>query len=95
MVYIITTWYKRFEVQKRLALFYLISILISSFSSIAGMFLTIFYFASADTGLQSSIWNYLFERKRRPKRVAVDLLARGLANDLPRRPYMVFYPRLS
>ncbi|KAJ3498476.1 hypothetical protein NLJ89_g10215 [Agrocybe chaxingu] len=34
LVFIITTWYKRHEVQKRLALFYLISILFGGFSSL-------------------------------------------------------------
>lgn len=91
MVFIIATWYKHFEVQKQLALFYLISILISSFSSITCMFLIIFYFASAETGLHSSIWNYLFERKSRLKWVAVDLPVRGIANDLSWRLHG-FYP---
>ncbi|KAH9485005.1 putative transporter C11D3.18C [Psilocybe cubensis] len=34
LVFIITTWYKRHEVQKRLAIFYLISILLGGFSSL-------------------------------------------------------------
>ncbi|PPQ93808.1 hypothetical protein CVT25_013517 [Psilocybe cyanescens] len=34
LVFIITTWYKRHEVQKRLAIFYLISILFGGFSSL-------------------------------------------------------------
>ena len=37
MVFIITTWYKRYEVQQRLAIFYLSSIAISSFSSALGL----------------------------------------------------------
>jgi len=36
MVYIMTTWYTRFEVQKRLAAFFLLAILIGGFSSILG-----------------------------------------------------------
>ena len=35
-MYIITTWYKRHEVQKRLAVFYLVSILFGGFSSLLG-----------------------------------------------------------
>ncbi|KDR75749.1 hypothetical protein GALMADRAFT_226395 [Galerina marginata CBS 339.88] len=34
LVFIITTWYKRHEVQKRLAVFYLVSILLGGFSSL-------------------------------------------------------------
>ncbi|KAF4622911.1 hypothetical protein D9613_001495 [Agrocybe pediades] len=34
LAFIITTWYKRYEVQKRLAIFYLSSIVITSFASI-------------------------------------------------------------
>ncbi|KAF9049870.1 major facilitator superfamily domain-containing protein [Panaeolus papilionaceus] len=34
LVFIITTWYKRHEVQKRLAVFYLVSIVLGGFSSI-------------------------------------------------------------
>ncbi|PPQ68482.1 hypothetical protein CVT25_008408 [Psilocybe cyanescens] len=34
VAFIITTWYKRYEVQKRLAIFYLSSIVVNSFSSI-------------------------------------------------------------
>ena len=37
MVFITTTWYKRYEVQQRLAIFYLSSIAISSFSSALGL----------------------------------------------------------
>jgi len=35
LVFIITTWYKRHEVQKRLAVFYLVSIVLGGFSSLA------------------------------------------------------------
>ena len=38
LAFIITTWYKRYEVQKRLAIFYLSSIVITSFASIFGTF---------------------------------------------------------
>lgn len=39
MVFIITTWYKRYEVQQRLAIFYLSSIAVSSFSSALGLYI--------------------------------------------------------
>jgi len=35
-VYIITTWYKRHEVQKRLSLFYIISVILGGFAPILG-----------------------------------------------------------
>ncbi|KAF9560253.1 MFS general substrate transporter [Agrocybe pediades] len=41
LVFIITTWYKRHEVQKRLALFYMSSMLVTSFSSIFAYVLTL------------------------------------------------------
>ncbi|KAF8972548.1 major facilitator superfamily domain-containing protein [Flammula alnicola] len=41
LVFIITTWYKRHEVQKRLASFYLISIVVGAFSAIFAYALTL------------------------------------------------------
>ncbi|KIM38659.1 hypothetical protein M413DRAFT_75785 [Hebeloma cylindrosporum] len=41
LVFIITTWYKRHEVQKRLAVFYLTSMIVGAFSSIFAYVLTL------------------------------------------------------
>ncbi|KAF9451973.1 MFS general substrate transporter [Macrolepiota fuliginosa MF-IS2] len=41
LVFIITTWYKRHEVQTRLAIFYLISIMLNGFSSLLAYALTL------------------------------------------------------
>ncbi|KAJ7924958.1 high-affinity nicotinic acid transporter [Mycena leptocephala] len=55
LVFVITTWYKRHEVQKRLALFYLSSIVIGGFSGIIGYAIT---FLKGKGGLNS--WNWIF-----------------------------------
>ncbi|KAJ7091244.1 major facilitator superfamily domain-containing protein [Mycena epipterygia] len=55
LVFVITTWYKRHEVQKRLALFYLSSIVIGGFSGIIGYGIT---FLKGKGGLDS--WNWIF-----------------------------------
>ncbi|KAJ6594045.1 major facilitator superfamily domain-containing protein [Mycena capillaripes] len=55
LVFVITTWYKRHEVQKRLALFYLSSIVIGGFSGIIGYAIT---FLKGKGGLDS--WNWIF-----------------------------------
>ncbi|KAF8168455.1 high-affinity nicotinic acid transporter [Crassisporium funariophilum] len=58
LVFIITTWYKRYEVQKRLALFYLSSIVITSFSSILAFALTLL---RGKAGLNGWQWIFLLE----------------------------------
>ncbi|KAF7361762.1 putative transporter C11D3.18C [Mycena venus] len=55
LVFVITTWYKRHEVQKRLAIFYLSSIVIGGFSGIVGYAIT---FLKGKGGLDS--WNWIF-----------------------------------
>ncbi|KAJ7783325.1 major facilitator superfamily domain-containing protein [Mycena metata] len=55
LVFVITTWYKRHEVQKRLALFYLTSVVIGGFSGIIGYAIT---FLKGKGGLDS--WNWIF-----------------------------------
>ncbi|KAJ6587062.1 high-affinity nicotinic acid transporter [Mycena vulgaris] len=55
MVFVITTWYTRHEVQKRLAVFYLSSIVIGGFSGIIGYGIT---FLKGKGGLNS--WNWIF-----------------------------------
>ncbi|KAJ7346771.1 major facilitator superfamily domain-containing protein [Mycena albidolilacea] len=55
LVFVITTWYKRHEVQKRLAVFYLSSIVIGGFSGIIGYAIT---FLKGKSGLNS--WNWIF-----------------------------------
>ncbi|KAJ7497438.1 major facilitator superfamily domain-containing protein [Mycena latifolia] len=55
LVFVITTWYKRHEVQKRLAIFYLTSIVIGGFSGIIGYAIT---FLKGKGGLNS--WNWIF-----------------------------------
>ncbi|KAK7036421.1 hypothetical protein VNI00_011618 [Paramarasmius palmivorus] len=58
MVYIISTWYKRHEVQKRLAAFYLMSITISAFSSIMAYGLSML---NGKSGIQGWSWIFLVE----------------------------------
>ncbi|KAL0956452.1 hypothetical protein HGRIS_002600 [Hohenbuehelia grisea] len=58
MVFIITTWYRRFEVQKRLAIFYLFSIFIGGFSSIFAYVLTLL---KGRGGLQGWQWIFIIE----------------------------------
>ncbi|KAF7376274.1 putative transporter C11D3.18C [Mycena sanguinolenta] len=55
LVFVITTWYKRHEVQKRLAVFYLSSIVIGGFSGLIGYAIT---FLKGKGGLDS--WNWIF-----------------------------------
>ncbi|KAF7361774.1 putative transporter C11D3.18C [Mycena venus] len=55
LVFIITTWYKRHEVQKRLAVFYLASIVIAGFSGIFSYGIT---FLHGKGGLGA--WNWIF-----------------------------------
>ncbi|KAJ7188091.1 major facilitator superfamily domain-containing protein [Mycena filopes] len=55
LVFVITTWYKRHEVQKRLALFYLTSVVIGGFSGVIGYAIT---FLKGKGGLNS--WNWIF-----------------------------------
>ncbi|KAI3618915.1 high-affinity nicotinic acid transporter [Moniliophthora roreri] len=55
MVYIISTWYKRHEVQKRIAAFYLMSITISAFSSIMAYGLSLLNGRSGMAG-----WSWIF-----------------------------------
>jgi len=58
LVFIITTWYKRYEIQTRLAIFYLSSILIGSFSSILAYAIT---FLRGKAGLAGWQWIFLLE----------------------------------
>ncbi|KAF5312730.1 hypothetical protein D9619_003612 [Psilocybe cf. subviscida] len=58
LVYIITTWYKRHEVQKRLAVFYLSSISIQSFNSIIAYAITKL---TGKAGLNGWQWIFLLE----------------------------------
>jgi len=58
LVFIITTWYKRHEVQKRLAAFYLISLVLGGFSSIFAYGLT---FLMGKGGLAGWAWIFIIE----------------------------------
>ncbi|RXW19666.1 hypothetical protein EST38_g6179 [Candolleomyces aberdarensis] len=58
LVFIITTWYKRHEVQKRLAVFYLSSIVIAGFSSILAYAIT---FLKGKGGLGGWQWIFIIE----------------------------------
>ncbi|KDR68722.1 hypothetical protein GALMADRAFT_231048 [Galerina marginata CBS 339.88] len=58
LAFIITTWYKRYEVQKRLALFYLSSITITGFSSILAYAITLL---KGKAGLNGWQWIFLLE----------------------------------
>ncbi|KAF8972549.1 major facilitator superfamily domain-containing protein [Flammula alnicola] len=58
LVFIITTWYKRYEVQQRLAVFYLSSIAITSFSSILAFAITLL---KGKAGLNGWQWIFLIE----------------------------------
>ncbi|KAF6751159.1 major facilitator superfamily domain-containing protein [Ephemerocybe angulata] len=58
LVFIITTWYKRHEVQKRLAVFYLCSIVIGGFSSILAYGIT---FLKGKGGLNGWQWIFVLE----------------------------------
>ncbi|KAF5312923.1 hypothetical protein D9619_003606 [Psilocybe cf. subviscida] len=58
LVFIITTWYKRHEVQKRLAVFYLTSMVISAFSSIFAYALTLM---KGLGGLNGWAWIFVIE----------------------------------
>ncbi|KAF8161231.1 major facilitator superfamily domain-containing protein [Crassisporium funariophilum] len=55
LVFIITTWYKRHEVQKRLAVFYLVSIVFGGFSSLLAFGIA---FLKGKGGLNG--WNWIF-----------------------------------
>ncbi|KAF8168456.1 high-affinity nicotinic acid transporter [Crassisporium funariophilum] len=58
LVFIITTWYKRHEVQKRLAVFYLTSMVIGAFSSIFAYALTLL---KGKGGLNGWQWIFAIE----------------------------------
>ncbi|TFK44848.1 major facilitator superfamily domain-containing protein [Crucibulum laeve] len=58
LVFIITTWYKRHEVQKRLAIFYLTSIVLGGFSSLFAYALT---FLKGKGGLNGWAWIFVIE----------------------------------
>ncbi|TFK29439.1 MFS general substrate transporter [Coprinopsis marcescibilis] len=58
LVFIITTWYKRHEVQKRLAAFYLFSIVIGGFSSILAYGIT---FMDGSGGIAGWAWIFILE----------------------------------
>ncbi|GLB37556.1 putative high-affinity nicotinic acid transporter [Lyophyllum shimeji] len=58
LVFIITTWYKRHEVQKRLAFFYLFSILLGGFSAIFAYTLTLI---APRGGLNGWQWIFIIE----------------------------------
>ncbi|KDR68084.1 hypothetical protein GALMADRAFT_79027 [Galerina marginata CBS 339.88] len=58
IIFIITTWYKRYEVQKRLAIFYLSSIVIAAFSSILAFAIT---FLKGKGGLNGWRWIFMLE----------------------------------
>jgi len=58
MVFIITTWYKRHKVQKRLSTFFLISILFGGFSSILGYALQLM---KGQAGLNGWRWIFIME----------------------------------
>ncbi|RDB25238.1 putative transporter C11D3.18C [Hypsizygus marmoreus] len=58
LVFIITTWYKRHEVQKRLAGFYLVSIFLGGFSSIFAYALTLLH---GKGGLGGWQWIFIIE----------------------------------
>ena len=58
MAFIITTWYKRAEVQKRLAVFYLTAILLTGFSSILAYGLQLI---GDRGGLKGWRWIFLIE----------------------------------
>ncbi|KAH6903110.1 major facilitator superfamily domain-containing protein [Coprinopsis sp. MPI-PUGE-AT-0042] len=58
LVYIITTWYKRHEVQKRLAVFYLSSIVLGGFSSILAYGIT---FLKGKGGINGWQWIFIVE----------------------------------
>jgi len=58
MVFIITTWYKRHEVQKRLAFFFLFSVVIGGFSPIFGYALTLL---QGKGGIEAWRWIFIIE----------------------------------
>ncbi|KAF9482378.1 high-affinity nicotinic acid transporter [Pholiota conissans] len=58
LVFIITTWYKRYEVQQRLAVFYLSSIAISSFSSVLAYAISLL---AGKANLNGWRWIFLLE----------------------------------
>ncbi|KAH9487295.1 putative transporter C11D3.18C [Psilocybe cubensis] len=58
LVFIITTWYKRHEVQKRLAIFYLSAMVITAFSSIFAYVLTLL---KGRGGLNGWQWIFIIE----------------------------------
>ncbi|KAF5313401.1 hypothetical protein D9611_008574 [Ephemerocybe angulata] len=58
LVYIITTWYKRHEVQKRLAVFYIVSIVIGGFSPVLAYCMTLL---AGRHGLNGWEWIFIIE----------------------------------
>ncbi|KAF9486022.1 MFS general substrate transporter [Pholiota conissans] len=58
MVYIISTWYTRHEVQKRLAAFYLVGILVGGFSAIFAYVLTLL---GGKAGIPAWSWIFIVE----------------------------------
>ncbi|KAF8161311.1 major facilitator superfamily domain-containing protein [Crassisporium funariophilum] len=58
LVYIITTWYTRHEVQKRLAAFYVVGILVGGFSAIFAYVLTLL---GGQLGISGWAWIFIIE----------------------------------
>ncbi|KAJ3514754.1 hypothetical protein NLJ89_g2185 [Agrocybe chaxingu] len=58
MVYIISTWYRRHEVQKRLAVFYLIGIFIGAFSAVFAAALSLLH---GTYGIAGWAWIFIIE----------------------------------
>ncbi|KAF9268567.1 MFS general substrate transporter [Marasmius fiardii PR-910] len=79
MVYIISTWYKRHEVQKRLAAFYLMSITISGFSPILAYALSLL---NGRGGIHGWSWIFIIEGS---VTIALGILGFFLIPDFPDR----------
>ncbi|TFK25453.1 high-affinity nicotinic acid transporter [Coprinopsis marcescibilis] len=77
LVYIITTWYKRHEVQKRLALFYIVSIITGGFSPILAYAMTLLKGRHGYNGWQ---WIFIIEGVIT---IALGVLAWMFAADFP------------
>ncbi|TFK29438.1 high-affinity nicotinic acid transporter [Coprinopsis marcescibilis] len=77
LVYIITTWYKRHEVQKRLALFYIVSIVTGGFSPILAYAMTLLKGKHGYNGWQ---WIFIIEGA---VTIGLGVLAWMFAADFP------------
>ncbi|KAG2007105.1 high-affinity nicotinic acid transporter, variant 2 [Coprinopsis cinerea AmutBmut pab1-1] len=77
LVYIITTWYKRHEVQKRLALFYIVSIITGGFSPILAYVFTLLKGTHGYNGWQ---WIFIIEGAAT---IGLGVLAWLFAADFP------------